>query len=126
MSVGTSVAIRFSSGAAATRILKNKNAPTSGVSNLVPLPEWLAGMGLSRTTGWRLVRRGWLQIIKIGKRNYVHIDELRRFESLARKGEFDSVASEQARRHAATEVKLGSDGFSAEIGIPNTKSVKIT
>lgn len=55
---------------------------------LVALRKWQAELGISRTTAYRLRRRGWLHVVIIAGKPYVSGEELDRFLSRAKAGEF--------------------------------------
>ena len=43
---------------------------------------------ISRTSGWRWHKKGWIEIVKIGNRNYVSDEAVAEFQRRAEKGEF--------------------------------------
>ena len=57
-------------------------------SNLYPFDQWLAGRGLSRTTGYRYRRAGIIEVVEIYGRLYITKEQISRFEARAMNGEF--------------------------------------
>ncbi len=72
--------------------------PTRGIK---PMSRFCEDNGITRATGWRWRRNGWINTINIYGRQYVTRDEEERFLSRALRGEFHreshtpSVAKEQ-------------------------------
>jgi predicted site-specific integrase-resolvase len=64
------------------------HAPASNTSNLVAFDQWLASIGLTRTTGYRYRRQGLLNTVNIFGRLYITREEIARFEQRALNGEF--------------------------------------
>ena len=57
---------------------------------LKPWAELLQEMKVSDTTGWRMIRRGWIKAERISGRLYVSQVEENKFKERAKAGEFDS------------------------------------
>ena len=58
----------------------------------MPFSGFLADIGRSSVTGWRMRRAGHINTINIAGKVYVHEDEIRRFEARAVAGEFAKKA----------------------------------
>ena len=64
---------------------------TSGIAyiaGMIAYNAFLAGLGVTPTTGWRWRRRGWLETTNIAGRQYVSSQQIAKFNERARLGEF--------------------------------------
>jgi hypothetical protein len=50
--------------------------------------KWAAQVGITSTTLWRFRKRGWIKTINIAGRQYISEEEIARFTSRAKTGEF--------------------------------------
>lgn len=55
---------------------------------VISLSKWLKGVGVSKVTGWRWCKRGWLNPVNIAGRPYLTADDIHQFEARATAGEF--------------------------------------
>ena len=53
-----------------------------------PFGKFIREAGLSRTTGWRYVQRGWIQVTRIANRPYITREAVQKFLGRAEAGEF--------------------------------------
>jgi hypothetical protein len=60
---------------------------------IVAYRKWPADAGVSSTTGWRWMRRGWINPINIAGRLYVTGEEIEKFQTRANRGEFAKPAT---------------------------------
>ena len=69
-----------------------KNAETADKekngSGLTLYSTWLSRVGVSRTSGWRWQKLGWIKVINIAGRPYVKDAEAAQFIARAEAGEF--------------------------------------
>jgi len=59
---------------------------------LVPFGNFLADLGKSSVTGWRMRRDGLINTVNISGKLYIRLEEIQRFEQRAAAGEFAKVA----------------------------------
>jgi len=71
------------------------------IGTLTAYDNWLEKSGVSRTTGWRWRRRGWLHVINISGRNYLPGEEIERFLQRAKSGEFSCTVQPPLRKEVA-------------------------
>lgn len=55
---------------------------------LVVFHVWCARVGISKTTGWKWRRLGWIETTTIAGQPYVDSEEIKRFKARAKAGEF--------------------------------------
>ncbi len=55
---------------------------------LTPYDDWLRLVGLSRATGWRYRKDGWIATVNLAGRLYVTQKEVQRFSQRLEAGEF--------------------------------------
>ena len=68
------------------------------VCQLQPFRRFLARVGKSETTGWRWRRDGIVRTINICGKLYIAEDEISRFETRAKNGEFTKVLAPPKER----------------------------
>jgi hypothetical protein len=54
---------------------------------LIAYPKWIREIGVSSTTGWRWIKKGWIHPVNIAGRLYVTGDEIQKFHAKAGRGE---------------------------------------
>ena len=87
---------------------------TNSNRSLLAYRKWLADTGVSKTTGWRWIKSGWIRTINIAGRLYVTREEIESFEVRAGNGEFAKPATGAAARPAAAiKGTFGSDSLKA-------------
>ena len=71
--------------------------------------KWLFESGISDTTGWRWVKKGWLHPINIAGRLYLTKEDIAAFQARAERGEFakrpTGAAGRVLRREQGGEVE---------------------
>ena len=72
----------------ANEVAKSPVNQTNSASNLVPWDEWLRGMGLDKSTGFRYRQRGLLSVCNIFGRIYITRAEIANFEARVLAGDF--------------------------------------
>ena len=65
---------------------------------MITYRKWLGDLGVSNTTGWRWIRRGWILPINVAGRLYVSRAAIDMFESRAGRGGFAQAAKGAAVR----------------------------
>jgi predicted site-specific integrase-resolvase len=63
--------------------------------------DWLNEVGVSKTTGWRWRKAGWIQPVNICGRLYVSDEAIGTFVRRAEEGEFSQVHTVTSRKEAA-------------------------
>jgi hypothetical protein len=74
------------------KVSQNAQERTNGHSPLVPFQAWLKGIGVSRTTGWRWRKAGFIHTVCIMGRHYLLQKEIELFTRRAAAGEFEGDA----------------------------------
>ena len=64
-----------------------------------PFGHWIEERGLSRVTGWRWRKNGWIKTINISGRVYVSTEAIAEFEARAKRGEFAKTVCPPIRVH---------------------------
>ncbi len=59
----------------------------NGGPEIEPLDRFLKRIGVSRVTGWRWRKRGWLRVHLIAGRTYITSEERHRFIKMVQNGE---------------------------------------
>lgn len=76
--------------------------------NLITLKKWLAGMGVTATTGWRWRQQGMLQVTNIYGRLYLTDEAIATFNNRAVAGEFSRAHKTPAK--ASAKIQQGQTG----------------
>jgi hypothetical protein len=66
----------------------NSTETSSQLPKLIPLGQWRKELGITNPTIWRWRKQGWINAVIINHRPYVTLEEINRFISRAKAGEF--------------------------------------
>jgi hypothetical protein len=81
-------------------MMKNAQDRSGG---LVSFDQWRRDVGISRTTGWRWRRNGWVQTLNISGKVYVGLAEASQFVALAKAGRFAKPLKKPIRKTQRAE-----------------------
>jgi hypothetical protein len=80
--------------------MKFQTCTDAGVGQLFPYENYIASLQLSKVTGWRIRKRGWIQTVTLCGKCYATRDEIQRFEARVTAGEFASLRQQIASAKA--------------------------
>jgi hypothetical protein len=75
-------------------------------SPIILFDVFLDSLGVTRATGWRWRRRGWVTTLNISGRVYISRQEINRFEERAAAGEFSKVHKTPRRVCSAPAMEI--------------------
>jgi hypothetical protein len=82
------------------------NTSQENSNGVVAFEKWRRSVGVSRTTGWRWRRSGWLQTFNISGKIYLERAEASRFVALAKSGQFAKPPTMPTRKTQPANMEM--------------------